>query len=199
MLQYHQHNSLCQVPGVRPFTARRSKDSSVHHRSQEFGHSNSLQKDKLHSSSRQWAVQALPETQIRDEEEEEVQLEGISKQYCDDFVCTSSPQVCSSLQPRTVIWKFCTLTWRPKCEASAQHSGFCWRSVSSDDYCFGVSSCMLRLHQSMGSNVDFFKRPLPTEAAKRNSRYCIKVSVRSKTSFLWICILNMNSVSAISA
>ena len=37
---------------------------------------------------------ALPEAETADTTaEEELQLEGISSQYCDDFVCTSSPQV----------------------------------------------------------------------------------------------------------
>ena len=42
--------------------------------------------------------QAYPDTQTQ-EKEEEMQLEGISSQYCDDFVCTSSPLVSSPLSP----------------------------------------------------------------------------------------------------
>ena len=32
--------------------------------------------------------------ETREAESEEVQIEGLDKSYCDDFVCTSSPQVC---------------------------------------------------------------------------------------------------------
>lgn len=34
---------------------------------------------------------------VETDAEEEVQIEGIDRNYCDDFVCTSSPQVCVDL------------------------------------------------------------------------------------------------------
>lgn len=52
-------------------------------------------------------MSAQPETQTRDQaDEDDLQLEGISQTYCDDFVCTSSPQVTFYFAPQLFVTIF---------------------------------------------------------------------------------------------
>lgn len=42
-------------------------------------------------------------TDTETDAEDDIQIEGIDRAYCDDFVCTSSPQVCAIIDPPNMI------------------------------------------------------------------------------------------------